>query len=310
MTDNERYASPVDTEQHGEYRITQTADDPRPLYRFEGRVSDDGSTPFAAEAGRYHIYSGWFCPWAQRVTIVHELAGLRDVVSLSYVDGKRDARGWAFRASNGPDPVNGFTLLRQAYEATEPGFDGHVSVPTLWDRTSGTVASNQFRTIGIDLATQFRAFATPSIDTYPAELADDIEALDAWIGPAVNKGVNAAALAAPAGRAARATLLDAFAELDRRLAGDRFLLGEHVTEADVRLFVTLVRFDAGANADRAISPGLDTYPHLWAYARDLYAIPAFRSTTRFESFPRPEAGSDGWDEPVARGALVSAAAPR
>ena len=89
--------------------------------------------------------------------------------------------------------MNGFTLLRQAYDATEPGFDGHVSVPTLWDRTSGTVASNQFTTIGIDLATQFRAFATPSIDTYPAELADDIEALDAWIGPAVNKGVNAAA---------------------------------------------------------------------------------------------------------------------
>jgi len=310
MTENAEYASPVDTERYGEYRITQTADDPRPLYRFEGRISLDGSTPFAAEAGRYHIWSGWFCPWAQRVTIVHELAGLRDIVSVSYVDGKRDARGWAFRESNGPDPVNGFTLLRQAYDATEPDFDGHVSVPTLWDRATGTVASNQFTTIGIDLATQFRTFATPSIDTYPAELADDIEALDAWIGPAVNKGVNTATLVAPAGRSARGALLDAFAELEQRLAGDRFLLGERVTEADIRLFVTLVRFDAGANADRTISPGLDSYPNLWAYARDLYAIPAFRSTTRFESFPRPGAGSHGWDEPAARGALVSAAAPR
>ena len=310
MNDPAQYASPVDTEQHGEYRITQTGEDPRPLYRFEGRISDDGSTPFAAESGRYHLYSGWFCPWAQRVTIVHELAGLQDVVSVSYVDGRRDGRGWAFRASNGPDPVNGFTLLRQAYDATEPGFDGHVSVPTLWDRTTGTVASNQFRTIGIDLATRFRAFATPTIDTYPADLADDIEALDRWLGPAVNKGVNAAALVAPAGRAARAALLDAFTELDRRLAGDRFLLGERVTEADIRLFVTLVRFDAGANADRRISPGLDTYPNLWAYARDLYAIPAFRTTTRFSSFPRPDAVVDGWDEPAERGAALATAVGR
>ena len=204
---------------------------------------------------------------------------------MSYVDGRRDARGWAFRASNGPDPVNGFTLLREAYDATEPGFDGHVSVPTLWDRTTGTVASNQFATIGIDLATQFRAFATPSIDTYPAELAADIEALDRWIGPAVNQGVNAAAADTPAGRAARTALLDAFAELERRLSNDRFLLGERVTEADIRLFVTLVRYDAGANADRTISPGLDTFPNLWAYARDLYAIPAFRSTTRLRVVP-------------------------
>ena len=199
---------------------------PGRCYRFEGRISADGSTPFAAEAGRYHIYSGWFCPWAQRVTIVHELAGLQDVVSLSYVDGKRDARGWAFREANGPDPVNGFTLLRQAYDATEPGFDGHVSVPTLWDRTTGTVASNQFKTIGIDLATQFRAFATPSIDTYPAALADRHRGARRLDRTGGQQGRQRRRARAPAGRAARAALLDAFAELDRRLAGDRFLLGE------------------------------------------------------------------------------------
>ena len=305
-----QYASPVDTERYGEYRITRTREDPRPLYRFEGRLGDVGATPFAAEAGRYHIYSGWFCPWAQRVTIVHELAGLRDIVSVSYVDGKRDARGWAFRESNGPDPVNGFTLLRQAYDATEPDFDGHVSVPTLWDRTTGTVASNQFRTIGIDLATRFRALATPSIDTYPAELADDIEALDAWIGPAVNTGVNAAALVAPAGRAARAALLDAFAELERasggrplpaRRAGHR---GRHPAVRDAR---AVRRRGQRRPCDQ---PGPRHVPEPVGLRADLYAIPAFRSTTRFESFPRPEAGSHGWDEPAARGALVSAAAPR
>ena len=226
MTDNAQYASPVDTEQLRRVPDHPDRDDPRPLYRFEGRISDDGSTPFAAEAGRYHIYSGWFCPWAQRVTIVHELAGLQDVVSVSYVDGKRDARGWAFRETNGPDPVNGFTLLRQAYDATEPGFDGHVSVPTLWDRTTGTVASNQFTTIGIDLATQFRAFATPSIDTYPAELADrhrGARRLDRT-GRQQGRQRRRARRAGGSGRPRRAPRRVRRAR--RRLAGDRFLLGE------------------------------------------------------------------------------------
>src|ERR1700749_1620846 len=113
-------ASPVDIARYGDYRITHRPAAERPLYRFEGRISTDGSTPFAAAAGRYHVYSGWFCPWAQRGTIVHVLAGLGDVVSVSYVDGRRDARGWAFRGETGPDPVNGFTLLREAYDATEP----------------------------------------------------------------------------------------------------------------------------------------------------------------------------------------------
>src|SRR4029078_6267655 len=92
------------------------------------------------------------------------------------------------RESNGPDPVNGFTLLRDAYEVTEPGFDGHVSVPTLWDRQSGRIVSHQFTTMGIDLATQFRRLATPVIDTYPTDLAADIEQLDGLIGPDVNRG--------------------------------------------------------------------------------------------------------------------------
>lgn len=167
LTEALLFASPVDTAIHGEYRIVQDPDDPRPVYRFDGRIRADGSTPFAPEAGRYHLYSGWFCPWAQRVVITRSLAGLEVVISLSYVDGRRDGSGWAFRKPYGPDPVNGFTLLRQAYDATEAGFDGHVSVPTLWDRSTGTVASNQFRSIGIDLATQFRELATPLIETYP-----------------------------------------------------------------------------------------------------------------------------------------------
>lgn len=303
-----RYASPVDLGTYGEYRFTQAPDDPRPLYRFEGRISRDGSTPFHAEPGRYHLYSGWFCPWAQRTVITRSLARLEDVVTLSYVDPERDGRGWAFRERYGPDPVNGFTLLREAYEATEPGFDGHVSVPTLWDRATGRTVSNQFRTIGIDFATQFAHLARPVVETYPAALAEEIERLDAWLGPAVNKGAHAAAGTDATALAARRTLLEAFAELDQLLATRRFLLGDRITEADIRLWVTLVRFDVGPNADRSIIDGLHVYPNLWAYARDLYTVPAFRDSTDFSTFGKPGAELPDWDQEPGRDALAGAGA--
>lgn len=230
-----RLADPVDTAAYGEYRITQQPGDPRPLYRFTGRVGD------GAAAGRYHIYGGWFCPWSHRVTIAHALAGLGDVVGVSYVDDQRDGRGWAFRERYGPDPVNGFTLLRQAYEATEPGFDGHISVPTLWDRATGRVLSNDTRLIGIDLATRFRHLAEPLIDTYPPEHRAEIERLDGW-------GLD---------------------EFEDRLGDRRYLVGTAITEADIRLYVKLVR----------LGPDLEKYPNLRAYARHLYTVPAFRDTT-------------------------------
>lgn len=292
------FASPADTGVFGEYSIRREPGDERPVYRFDGRITADGSSGFRAEPGRYHLYSGWFCPWAQRVTIVRELAGLQDVVSVSYVDGQRDARGWAFRRRHGVDPVNGFTLLRDAYDATEPGFDGHISVPTLWDRETGTVVSNRFEHIGIDLATQFGAFATPVIETYPADLAGEIEALDRWIGPAVNWGVYAAGT----DDAARERLLAALADLDERLAASRFLLGGRLTEADVRLWVTLVRYDLTANAGGRIGPALSTHRNLWGWARDLYSLPAFRDTTDFSAF----GALAEWDHPTWREGLSPA----
>jgi putative glutathione S-transferase len=232
--------------------------------------------------------------------IAHRLAGLEDAISVSYVDNSRDARGWAFRETYGPDPVNGFTLLRDAYDATEPGFDGHVSVPTLWDRKTGAVVSNQFKTIGIDLATKFGALATPLIETYPADLAADIEELDTWVGPAVNRGINVAGGKGPSAAAARAELLDAFTELDRLLGERRYLLGERLTEADIRLYVSLVRFDLASNNDRSIAAGLHAYPSLWAYARDLYSVPAFRDTTDFRTYGALAA----WNAPVDRGEVT------
>lgn len=245
-----RYADPVDRSVHGEYRINRSPDDPRPLYRFTGRITADGSSGFPAEPGRYHIYAGWFCPWAQRVTIQRALNGLEDVVSVSYVDNARDGRGWAFREPNGPDPVNGFTLLRDAYERTEPGFDGHVSVPTLWDRVTGTVLSNDYRTIGIDLATQFGTWSNGA-DTYPAGLEAEIERYEGRPDP------------------------ETFGTLDAQLADRPFLLGDRLTDADVRVWVHLVR----SNDTR-----LTEHPNLWRYATELHRVPAFQATTRLETF--------------------------
>ncbi|BCJ68622.1 glutathione S-transferase C-terminal domain-containing protein [Polymorphospora rubra] len=294
-------ASPADTRRFGEYRITRRPDDPRPLYRFADRIVEDGAAgDLTARAGRYHLYAGRFCPWSQRLEITRALANLTEVVTLSYVDNERDGRGWAFRERFGPDPVNGFSLLRQAYEATEEGFDGHVSVPTLWDRASARVASNDFKTIGIDLATRFRRVAEPVTDTYPEAHRAEIEELDAWLGPVVNHGVGVAARPGPEGVKARAALLDAFAALDSRLATRRYLVGPTVTEADIRLWVTLVRFDVGPNARRSINSGLHVYPHLWAYARDLYTLPAFRDSTDFDSFAAPGAELPDWHEPAHR----------
>ncbi|WP_433089451.1 glutathione S-transferase C-terminal domain-containing protein [Dactylosporangium sp. CA-052675] len=244
-----RLASPVDTAAHGEYRISRRPDDPRPLYRFTGHVVED------PQPGRYHIYAGWFCPWSQRVTIARALAGLEDAVTVSYVDNQRDGRGWAFRERYGPDPVNGFTLLRHAYEATEEGFDGHVSVPTLWDRHLARVVSNDFAGIGIDLATRFGRLANPVAETYPEALREEIESLDVSID-------------SPARLAA----------LDERLAGREYLVGGVLTEADIRLWVHLAR----------LGPSLAGYPNLLRYARALYTIPAFRDTTDFTTFAHPD----------------------
>lgn len=284
MTTIAQFASPVDVARYGEYRIVRPPGDERPIYRFNSRVTANGSSGFRAEPGRYHLYAGWFCPWSHRVTIQRALNGLEDVVSVSYLDDRRDARGWAFRERYGPDPVNGFTLLRDAYEATEPGFDGHVSVPTLWDRETRRVISNNYRTIGIDLASEFGAWRTTPVDTYPIRLRADIEELDRWIGPSLNQGVSRAGGTGTAAEDARAGVLASFTALDDLLSESPYLVGDSVTEADVRLYVTLVRYDVDSNDLGQIGPPLSAYPNLADYAARLYALPAFAETTDFHAY--------------------------
>jgi len=268
-----RLADPADPARYGAHRPG-----PPPLVRFTGRITADGD--FTARPFRYHVYGARSCPASHRVAITRALAGLHDLVTMSWVDGERDARGWAFRAAHGPDPVNGFTLLRQAYEATDPDYDGPIGVPVLWDRFGSRVASNDARGIALDLATAFRHLADPVADTYPAALRADIDAWEFRLDTDLDGD--------------REQLLEAFEQLDARLRHRRYLLGDALTQADVRLWVTLVRYDAGRNAHRTVNPGLHVFPHLWRYARELYALPAFRDTTDFASFTVPGARPADW----------------
>jgi putative glutathione S-transferase len=295
MTRTAPVATPVDFVEYGDYtaKVPPRADGAfvRPLYPFQGRITADGSSGFPAEAGRYHLYVSLACPWAHRSVIVRKLMGLEGVVSLSVVDPVRDGRGWAFREGpgHGPDPVNGFTLLREAYDATEPGYDGHISVPVLWDRKTSQIVSNNFPDITIDLGSQFGAWAAPGADLYPPPLRAEIDALNDRVYASVNDGVYRCGFAGnqDAYNVAVAAVFATLDELEERLAGRRYLFGDQITEADVRLWVTLARFDSvyvthfKANVRRIVD-----YPNLWAYARDLYQHPAFGSTTDFGHIKR------------------------
>jgi putative glutathione S-transferase len=293
-------ASPVDFATYGDYgdhqlKPAQPAAKPgefiRAAYPFQGRITADGSSGYLAEPGRYHLYISWACPWAHRSAIVRSLLGLEEVVSLSAVDPVRDGRGWAFRAGDGYslDPVNGFSFLRDAYEATEPGFGGHISVPVLWDRQTGAIVSNNFPDISLDLDTQFGAWADPAADLYPERLRPEIDAINEMVYATVNNGVYRCGFAGSqeSYHEAFGQLFAALGDLEQRLGERRYLTGDTLTEADVRLWVTLARFDAVYYSHfKANRRRISDFPHLWAYARDLYSRPAFRETTRFDQIKR------------------------
>ncbi len=326
-----RGASPVDFEVYGDYgdylrkrpAEEQRGEFVRPAYPFQGRITADGSSEYPAEPGRYHLYISWACPWAHRTAIVRKLKGLEKVVSLSVVDPVRDGRGWAFREGSGYslDPVNGFALLRDAYEATKPGYDGHVSVPVLWDRQTSRIVSNNFPDITIDLGTQFEEWSNTSISLYPQALRPEIDALNAVVYKDVNNGVYRAGFAGTQEQYHESVvrIFDTLDKLESRLATRRYLLGDRITEADVRLWVTLARFDCVYYSHfKANLRRLSDYSNLWGYARDLFSLPAFRETTNFDHIKRhyftthphlnptrivPDGPLLDWDAPHNRGSV-------
>jgi putative glutathione S-transferase len=290
-------ASPVSFETYGEasgWAAKPTSRDDgafiRASYPFRGRIDDDG--PHPPERGRYVLYISYACPWAHRQAIVRALKGLEDVIAMAVVDPVRDGRGWAFRAGDGLtlDPYNGFTLLREAYEATEPGYPGHISVPVLWDTATHRIVSNNFPDISLDLGSRFNRWAAnPDLDLYPEALREEIDAVNDIVYRTVNNGVYRCGFARSqhAYDVAVAELFATLDTLEERLAHQTFLIGDQLTEADVRLWPTLARFDAVyVTHFKANLLRLTDYPNLWDYARHCYAMPAFRATTRFDHIKR------------------------
>jgi glutathionyl-hydroquinone reductase len=264
----------------------------RQQYAFRDRISADGSSGFPAESGRYHLYVSLACPWAHRAVIVRRLLGLEDVVSLSVVDPIRDERGWAFRDGPGfsTDPINDFTFLSEAYLRTDPHYTGRYTVPCLWDRVTGRLVTNNYPDLTIDFAIQFTVFhAADAPELYPAQLRAEIDRVNAVVYEDVNNGVYRTGFATTQ-RAYEAAVTALFARLDwleTRLSGQRYLVGNQLTEADIRLFTTLVRFDNVYHGHfKCNLRRLVDYPALWAYTRDLFQRPGFGDTTNFDHIKR------------------------
>jgi glutathionyl-hydroquinone reductase len=259
---------------------------------FRDWVRADGSTPFPAVAGRYHLYVSLACPWAHRTIIVRRLKGLEEAIGMTVVDPIRDDLGWAFRDVPGAsaDPINGFTYLAEAYMASDPHYHGRVTVPVLWDTVTKRIVSNSDDDIMRMFATEFNAVAKrPELDLVPAPLLAEIDALNEHIYETANNGVYKAGFATTqrSYEVAARHLFASLDKLDQRLADRRYLFGAAPTETDWRLFVTLVRFDAvyvghfKCNLRR-----IADYPNLAGYLRDLYAVPGVAETVNFDHIKR------------------------
>lgn len=260
--------------------------------RFCGRVSADGATGHPAAAGRYHLYVSYACPFAHRTLLARALMGLREAISISVLDPDWSGpAGWVFGAPPmaTEDHVNRCTNLPEVYRKADPRFTGKVTVPVLWDKVAGTIVNAESADIMRMFEVEFGAFAAPGVDLYPEALRAEIDAVNAFVGPRVNGGVYRAGFAATQEDYDRA-VVDLFAALDTleaRLADRTYLVGERLTEADLRLFPTLVRFDvAYYGALRCNLRRLADYPNLFAYTRRLYRLPGVAATVRLDHVKR------------------------
>ena len=257
--------------------------------RFRDWVSADGSTGFKAEAGRYHLYVALACPWSHRTAIVRKVKGLEDVVGISYIHPYRDERGWAFAGGEFTDDVNGWDFLSEAYEASAPGYDGRVSVPVLWDKETARIVNNESAEIIRMLGSEFDEWGDASVDLYPEDLRAEIDSLEEWIYSDLNNGVYSAGFAKSqdAYDVAYRRVSAILPRLEERLAERRYLTGERITEADWRLFVTLVRFDAVYHTHfRCNGVKVAELPNLWGYTRDLYQQDGVAETVAMDEIKR------------------------
>jgi len=258
--------------------------------KFRDRITADGSSGFKAEAGRYHLYVAHCCPWAHRVIIYRALKKLDSVISCAFaLPGIREF-GWTYESlpefpECRPDAVNGFHYLHQAYTATDPAYTGKVTVPTLWDKKTGRIVNNESSEIIRMLNSEFNGITGDDTDFYPPHLRAEIDRLNDQIYHNVNNGVYRCGFARSqeAYEAAYDGLFATLDELEARLGKQRYLVGNQITEADWRLYPTLVRFDvAYFSLFKCNRQRIADYPNLNNYMRELYRVPGVAGTT----FPR------------------------
>lgn len=283
----------------------------------DGEPGPTGSGGFAAEPGRYHLYVSLACPWAHRTLIFRKLKGLESMIGVSVVNPLMLEEGWTFEPADGvvADPVAGARRLHEVYTRAEPHYTGRVTVPVLWDLKTGQIVNNESSEIIRMFNCAFDGVGANGPDFYPAALQDEIDAINAKVYDRVNNGVYKAGFATTqeAYDDAVRSLFETLDELEERLSRRRYLVGDRITEADWRLFTTLVRFDPvyvghfKCNIRRLVD-----YPNLWGYARELYQIPGVAPTVDFGHIKKHYYGSHATVNPtriVPAGPAIDFSAP-
>ena len=249
----------------------------------DGAAGPTGEAGFKAEAGRYHLYVSLACPWAHRTLIVRALKGLEDLVSVSVVDYLMLSKGWEFgeRAGDTQDHLFGAKALSEIYVRADPKYSGRVTVPVLWDKAQNKLVSNESADIIRMFNTAFDGLTGSTLDLYPSDLQSEIDPLNARIYDTVNNGVYKAGFATTQDAYAESVkaIFETLDDLEARLSTRRYLLGDRVTEADWRLFTTLVRFDpVYVGHFKCNIRRIADYPNLQAYLKDLYQTPGVAGT--------------------------------
>ncbi len=251
------------------------------------RITEDGRDGFPVEAGRYRLVVARACPWANRAIIVRRLLGLEDVLSMGICGPTHDARSWTFDLDpGGVDPVLGIERIQDAYFARDPAYPRGITVPAVVDIPTGAVVTNDYPQITLDLSTEWRGHHRDGApDLYPEALRDEMDDVMLAIFKDVNNGVYRCGFSGSQDAYERSydRLFDRLDWLTDRLAARRYLMGDTITEADVRLFTTLARFDAVYHGHfKCNRTKLTEMPVLWAYARDLFQTPGFGDTIDFD----------------------------
>ncbi|MEM8858962.1 MAG: glutathione S-transferase family protein [Chloroflexota bacterium] len=255
----------------------------RKAVTFRNWIKADGSTPFTPEAGRYHLYIANACPWAHRTMVFRKLRGLEEAITISIVDTLMLDNGWQFNDAEGyiPDTVNGKTYLYEVYQQADSNYSGRVTVPILWDKQTETIVNNESSEIIRMFNSEFAAIAKPGTDYYPAHLQAEIDEINERVYHTVNNGVYKSGFARTqiAYEEAVIPLFETLDFLEDRLASQRYLVGDQITEADWRLFTTLVRFDpVYVGHFKCNLRKIEDYHNLSNYLRDLYQQPGVADT--------------------------------